>query len=60
MKPSMLHGTGSAFYLYDRDNDGDKQNVFDEWNSMTIVPSHHHEPIVTRMSQDTLGDEGNW
>jgi len=55
MKPSMLRGTGSAFYLYERDNTIDKQKVFDEWNSMTIVPSHHHEPIVTRISYDTLG-----
>jgi len=56
----MLRGTGSAFYLYERDNTIDKQNVFEEWNSMTIVPSHH-PPIVTRISHDVLGEEeGGW
>jgi hypothetical protein len=50
MKSTMLKGTGSAFYLFDRDNDYKEQNVYDEWNSMYIIPAHHHEPIVTRMS----------
>jgi putative sterol carrier protein len=50
----MLKGTGSAFYLYGRDNDEEYQHVFKEWNSMLILPSHHHEPIITRISKDQL------
>jgi len=37
----MAKGTGSAFYLYNIEDfywHGD-QDVFDNWNAMTIIPS---------------------
>jgi beta-glucanase (GH16 family) len=53
MKPTMLHGTGSSFYLYGLD-DKEEQNVFNEWNSMIIVPSHGDEQLVSRMNFNKL------
>ena len=41
IKGSNAMGTGSAFYLYNLEDfywEGD-QDVFDNWNAMTIIPS---------------------
>jgi len=39
MKASNARGTGSAFFLYNLEDFDEDQDVFDNWNSMTIVPS---------------------
>jgi beta-glucanase (GH16 family) len=55
MKPSMLKGTGSAFYLYGLDKED--TNVFDEWNAMVIVPSLKEKAIASRMSFNYLQED---
>merc|ERR1712241_185200 len=39
MKASRALGTGSAFFLYNLEDFYDDQDVFENWNSMAIVPS---------------------
>merc|ERR1712241_836007 len=39
MKASRALGTGSAFFLYNLEDFHDDQDVFENWNSMAIVPS---------------------
>merc|ERR1712051_334736 len=39
MKASNAIGTGSAFFLYNLEDFYDDQDVFENWNSMAIVPS---------------------
>merc|ERR1712241_659214 len=39
MKASNAKGTGSAFFLYNLEDFDEDQDVFENWNSMTIVPS---------------------
>jgi len=59
-------GTGSAFFLYDnlpyeKKNYGYFQDFFDNWNSMTIVPSlaqdENGSTLYTKMSEKDLGED---
>jgi len=54
MKGSKAMGTGSAFYLFDKE-DVEEQDVFDEWNSIAIVPSlGPGMELMTKMSEYML------
>jgi len=55
-------GTGSAFFLYDIEDFYHDQDVFENWNSMTIVPSlgqdeEHESNLYTKMSKKYLGED---
>jgi len=54
-------GTGSAFFLYDIEDFYHDQDVFENWNSMTIVPSlgldEEQSNLYTKMSKKYLGEE---
>jgi len=54
-------GTGSDFFLYDNDDFSHDQDVFENWNSMTIVPSLGQDEegavLYTKMSKKELGED---
>jgi beta-glucanase (GH16 family) len=50
MKASRAMGTGSAFFLYDNEDFAADDDVFDNWNAMTIVPS-----LGQKVGQDEEG-----
>jgi len=55
-------GTGSAFFLYNVEDFDEYMDVFDHWNSITIVPSlggdeEHESDLYTKMSKEYLGEE---
>jgi len=55
MKASNAMGTGSAFFLYNLEDFYDDQDVFENWNSMAIVPSLEQSEggstLYTKMSK---------
>jgi hypothetical protein len=55
MKPSMVKGTGSAFYLLDLDQEEPK--IFDEANTMVVVPSLNEKAIASRMNFNYLQED---
>jgi len=52
-------GTGSAFFLYNLEDFDEFMDVFDNWNSITIVPSlgELESDLYTKMSKEYLGEE---
>jgi len=61
MKASNALGTASAFLLYNLEDFDEDQDVFENWNSMTIVPSlgqsEERSTLYTKMSKEYLGEE---
>jgi len=54
IRASNAKGTGSAFFLLNLEEDGE-EDVFDEWNAITIVPSLAHDTVLnTKMSEEML------
>jgi len=55
MKASNALGTASAFLLYNLEDFDEDQDVFENWNSMTIVPSlgqsEEGSTLYTKMSK---------